>query len=249
MVHLIVKGRRGQVKGENTGDASVHAVLRCNKSLALVLTHLMDDDFAVAVFVHLRNQIAQRKTVKCFAVAQHCFIGDLFSNFQAKWVVVLQIPIPCWEVQVRLHAGHVHPSMGDGSHRAVDLASRDVRAFNEEFPLNVWLAAVGDVKNGELGEAAGSPRPVFAVPSHGVNHRVVGIDGPRIHGRNDHQLVAVEHHGHRIARKRHVGRCFKFSKFRDTKDVKVLSLEVVDVVAVGLDKISFVHARLLIVGA
>ena len=86
--------------------------------------------------------------------------------------------------------------MCHGSDGAIDLSSRDVRAFDEEFSVNLWLTAIGDVNDGEFGEAVASPHVVFFVPPHGVSHWMVVRDGPRVHGGNDHELVAVQHHGH-----------------------------------------------------
>ena len=140
--------------------------------------------------------------------------------------------------------------MRHGSNGAVDLSSRDVGAFDEEFPVNLWLTAIGDVNDGEFRQAVASPRVVFVVPPHGVRHRVVVRNGPRVHGGDDHELVAVQHHGHgRAVREGHVRCRFNGTEFRNAKDVEVLPLKVVDMVAVGLDKVSFVNAGFLVVGA
>ena len=140
--------------------------------------------------------------------------------------------------------------MRDGSNRTVDFPSRDVRAFDEEFPIDLRLTSVGDVNHGEFGEAVASPHVVFVVPPHRISHRVVVADGPRVHRGNDHQLVAVQHHGHgRAVGERHAGSGFNGTKFWNANDVEVLPLEVVDVIAVGLDEIGLVNTGFLVVGA
>ena len=86
--------------------------------------------------------------------------------------------------------------MRNGANGAVDLSSRDVGAFDEEFSINLWLTSIGDVNDREFRQAVAAPHVVFVVPTHGVGHRVVVRDGPRIQGRDHHELVAVQHHGH-----------------------------------------------------
>ena len=140
--------------------------------------------------------------------------------------------------------------MRHGSNGAVDLSGRDVGAFDEEFSVDLWLTAIGDVNDGEFRQAVASPHVVFVVPPHGVRHRMVVRNGPRVHGGDDHELVAVEHHGHgRAVGEGHVRRSFNGAEFWDAKDVEALPLKVIDVVAIGFHKVGFVNAGLLVVGA
>ena len=173
MVNFVIKLGGGQIQGENAGDASLHAVFRRNEITAGVVAHGVNGNFAVAVFVHLRNHISKRKVFECFAVAKHRFVSHFFSYFETKWVIVVQVPIAGREVQPRLHARNIHPSVRDGSNRPVDFACRDVRAFDEEFALNIGGAAVRDVEDRELGQTAGAPRTIGFLPAHGIDHRMI----------------------------------------------------------------------------
>ena len=138
--------------------------------------------------------------------------------------------------------------MGDGSNRPADLACRNVRPFDEEFPFNVWGASVRDIKDRELGQTARAPRTIGVLPTHGVNHRMVWRNGPGIQRRNDHELIAVKHHRYGGSRKGGVVRLFNRSKFWHAEDVEVAALQVVDVVPVGLQEIGLIDARFLVVG-
>ena len=160
----------------------------------------MNAHFPIAVFVHLWNQIGQFKRIDGLGVLHHGLKGHFFSNFESQWVIVVQIPVPCRKVKPRFDIGDVHRCVGHRPHRSVHLPCRDVGPFDEEFSLHVGLASIGDIDNGEFGEAAGAPRPTVVTPPHGVNQWVVGLNRPGAQGRNDHELVAVQHHGNGCSR-------------------------------------------------
>ena len=99
MVHLVVKGRGGQVEGEDTGNAPVDAVLRRHEFAAGIVAHGVENHLAVAVFVDLWNQILKRQTFQNLAVALHLLERKFFSDFQTKRVVVFEVPIARGEIQ------------------------------------------------------------------------------------------------------------------------------------------------------
>ncbi len=139
--------------------------------------------------------------------------------------------------------------MGNGPHRCIDFPGGDVTAFDKQFTFDVRLTSVGDVKHRKFGEAAGSPRVVTLIPPHGFDHRMVGLDSPWTHSGNHDELIAIKHHGHGRPRQGDVGNSLNFAKFRYTKDMEMVFLEVIDVVAVGLQEIGFVNTGFLVVGA
>ena len=138
--------------------------------------------------------------------------------------------------------------MGNGPHRCIDFPGGDVTAFDKQFTFDVRLTPIGNVKHGELGEAAGSPRVVIPIPTHGFDHRVIGLDAPWTHSGNHDELITIKHHGHGRARQGDVGNGGNFAKFRHTENMEMVFLEVVNVVAVGLQEIGLINAGFLIVG-
>ena len=209
----------------------------------------MDADISSTVFVDLWNQIGKGKGIQHLAVANHGFVSNLFTDLKLERVVFIKAPISDGKLKPRLKASKVHGSMRHGPHRSIDFTCCDVTPFDEQFSFNVRLASVGDIKHGEFGEAAGAPRLVISIPTHGVNNGVIPVNGPRTHSGNDDELVAIKHHGHRRTRQRNVGRSLKFPKLRHAENMEVGSLDVVDVIAVGFQEISLVDTGFLIVGA
>ncbi len=210
---------------------------------------MVGQDRLLNTLVHLGQQVFERQTVDDLAVSFDGFPRGLLTQLATQRVVVFQTVVTVRQLKPRRQTWNVHPRMRHGTDATVDLACGGIPALDVQFALNLRRGAVVHVEDGELGQGGGAPRAVVAAPAHGLGQRICASQVPRGHGRDDHEPVAVEQHRLRRALDGHVGHQVEVAELGHGDDVERLPVEVVDVMAVGLDEICFVHALLLVVGA
>ena len=127
-----------QIKGENTVEPTVEAVGWCNEICACIVVHCVNSEAPINALVDLWKKIDKVEAGERFLIVKNGLVAYFFTEFQAKWVIVIQIPIPVWQVQPRLQPWDIHPSVGDGANCCVDFSRRHVISFNEQLFCRFW---------------------------------------------------------------------------------------------------------------
>ena len=78
-----------QIKGKDTVETAVDAIGRCHEIGACPFVHRVDGEPPINALVDLRKKIDKVETRECFLVFENGLVANLFTDFQAKWVIVI----------------------------------------------------------------------------------------------------------------------------------------------------------------
>ena len=211
-----------------------------------------------AYFVEVRREVVQSEVVDDCSVECDGLLHTVVPDCHPV-LVALDVPVIVRQVDPGSQSLDVGPQMGHRADGAVDQSCSVVVALDVDLALDLGLASVTDVDYGVLDEilharvgvgvllllAGVADRDLLG---HERPEGVVGFEVPVVDVRCDHQTVAVEHHLHRVALDAHVRFEREFAELRHPHDHQQVSVEHVDVKAVGLEEVRLVDAFLLIVG-